>query len=290
MPKKLIEIASEIVQTQASLTSMTAAEISSSLRQVFTTLKELQGAECGEIALPKTQESAPAKALKPEDSIQNDRVICLECGAAMTQLTPKHLTFHGMNPTEYRKKYGFKMRMPLAAKSLTRARSKRAKKRGLPENLKKYMEARRQEKARAAKPAAPETAAAGTPVAVEAIRKGLREKPALKPQNSIQEDKVICLECGAEMKWLTQKHLVIHGISTKEYRKKYGFSMQTPLAAKSLTKDWSKAAKKRGLPENLRKAMDAKRQAKAEAEAHAASETATARKPNRTKLRKKKVS
>jgi hypothetical protein len=39
------------------------------------------------------------------------------------------------------------MRTPLAAKSLSKARSKAAKKRGLPEKLQKYMEARRQKKA-----------------------------------------------------------------------------------------------------------------------------------------------
>jgi hypothetical protein len=39
--------------------------------------------------------------------------------------------------------------------------------------------------------------------------------------------------------------------------------MRTPLSAKSLTKARSKAAKKRGLPENLRKVIEARRQAKA---------------------------
>ncbi len=47
MPKKLIEIASEIVQTQVSLTSMSATDIASSLRQVFSTLQELEKAEAG---------------------------------------------------------------------------------------------------------------------------------------------------------------------------------------------------------------------------------------------------
>ena len=51
MPKKLIEIASEIVQTQASKTSMTATDIASSLRQVFSTLCEMQKAETGGIEL-----------------------------------------------------------------------------------------------------------------------------------------------------------------------------------------------------------------------------------------------
>ncbi|MGA3118606.1 MAG: MucR family transcriptional regulator [Syntrophobacteraceae bacterium] len=68
----------------------------------------------------------------------------------------------------------------------------------------------------------------------------------LTPKNSIQNDKVICLECGAEMRQLTHKHLVFHGMSPKEYRKKYGFTMRTPLSAKSLTKARSKARKREG--------------------------------------------
>jgi predicted transcriptional regulator len=151
MTKRLIEIASEMVQTQVSLTSMSAADITSSLRQIFSTLHELQKAESGEIELPKT-ESAPAQTAAPEDSIQENKVICLECGAEMRQLTQKHLVFHGMTQNEYKKKYGFSMRTPLAAKALTKARSKAAKKRGLPEKLQKYIEARRQAKAKAKAP------------------------------------------------------------------------------------------------------------------------------------------
>ena len=113
---------------------------------------------------------------------------------------------------------------------------------------------------------------------------------AIAPQDSIQDDKVICLECGAEMRQLTTKHLVSHGMNQKEYRKKYGFTMRTPLAAKSLTKARSKAAKKRGLPENLRKVIEARRQAKAKVAAKpAVTEKVTANKPKRTRLRKKKA-
>jgi predicted transcriptional regulator len=157
MARKIIEIASEIVQTQVSLAPMSAAEISTSLRQVFMTLIQLQKAESGEIELPQTQEPAVAlgKALTqitPEDSIQNDKVICLECGSEMKQLTQKHLKSHSISPREYKKKYGFSLRTPLAAKTLTKARSKAAKKRGLPANLIKAIEAKRQRKAQGAAP------------------------------------------------------------------------------------------------------------------------------------------
>ena len=177
MAKKLIEIAAEIVQTQVSLTPMTAADINLSLRQVFSTLHELQKAETGEIELAPTADTAretPIEVkpvLRPADSIQNDKVICLECGKQMRQLTSKHLVSHGMNPKEYRKKYGFSMKTPLAAKSLVKARSKAAKKRGLPEKLQKYIEARRQGKAAASTQGTAKTTTAGLQK-----RTGIRKK------------------------------------------------------------------------------------------------------------------
>jgi predicted transcriptional regulator len=164
MSKKLIEIASEIVQTQVAKASMTAADIASSLRQVFGTLCEMQKAEAGGIELaPTAAEELAATKLTPQDSIQNDKVICLECGKEMIQLTVRHLSSHGMSQKEYRKKYGFSMRTPLSAKSLTKARSKAAKKRGLPEKLQMYIEARRQRKAAASVQGNTQAATAGKP-------------------------------------------------------------------------------------------------------------------------------
>ncbi len=172
MAKKLVEIASEIVQTQVSLTPMSAVEIASSLRQVFVTLHELQKAETVENNLELDQptagtgtETAPEQkpALTPQGSIQNDKVICLECGAEMKQLTSKHLVSNGMSQKEYKKKYGFTMRTPLAAKSLTKARSKAAKKRGLPEKLSLLIEARRKAKTEGAAKTLAKTGAAGKP-------------------------------------------------------------------------------------------------------------------------------
>jgi hypothetical protein len=94
-------------------------------------------------------EAKKARVMSPRDSIQNDKVICFECWAEMKQITSKHLVSHGMNLKEYKRKYNFTARTPLAAKSLTKARSEAAKERGLPEKLQKYMEERRQEKAEA---------------------------------------------------------------------------------------------------------------------------------------------
>ena len=61
-------------------------------------------------------------------------------------LTPKHLKVHDLTGREYREKHGFKLSQPLCAKSLSARRSKSAKERGIPENLQKFIEAKREKK------------------------------------------------------------------------------------------------------------------------------------------------
>lgn len=80
--------------------------------------------------------------------------------------------------------------------------------------------------------------------------------PVMEPKKSIQKNKVVCLECGQEFKMLSPKHLKSHGLTPREYRKKYGFSARQPLCAKSLSERRSKSGKERGLPPNLRKAIE----------------------------------
>ena len=87
-------------------------------------------------------------------------------------------------------------------------------------------------------------------------------KPAMSPEKSIQRNKVVCLECGQAFKMLSPKHLKSHDLTPKEYRKKHGFSMRQPLCAKSLSERRSKSGKKRGLPENLKKAIAARTKGK----------------------------
>ena len=84
---------------------------------------------------------------------------------------------------------------------------------------------------------------------------GLKPGPVLLPEKSLQKNKVICLECGQEFKMLSPKHLKSHGLTSREYRVKHGFSLRQPLCAKSLSDRRKKAGKERGLPDNLRKAI-----------------------------------
>jgi predicted transcriptional regulator len=139
---KLLEMAASIVEAQAMGTSLGTDEVVESLRRVFSVIRELNAVECGE--QPETATTQPAQEkLSPAESIQDDHVVCLECGRHLTQITANHLKSHGLTPREYKKKWGFRLRDSLACRNLQQSRSEAAKKRGIPEKLKEYHEKRR---------------------------------------------------------------------------------------------------------------------------------------------------
>ncbi|SFM86600.1 MucR family transcriptional regulator [Thermodesulforhabdus norvegica] len=145
MSKKLVEMAVEIVQNMVMNEPMTADDVQKSLKMIFQTLLELKQAEESGVAEELVKEVVLPEGLSsPMDSIQDDYVICLECGAKFKQLTANHLrTQHNMTPSEYRHKWGFSPKQTLSARSLSEIRKEQAKKRGIPENLRKAIEARR---------------------------------------------------------------------------------------------------------------------------------------------------
>jgi predicted transcriptional regulator len=153
MNKKLLEIAAELVQVQAANTRMSGEEMEAALMRTYNTLVKMQQAEqegksieALSGAAEPVEESAP-QTPEPAKSIQRNKVVCLECGAEFKQLTANHLRSHQLTPREYKRKWGFPLKQPLTAKSLTASRSKSAKERGLPQKLKEYIEKRSKEKA-----------------------------------------------------------------------------------------------------------------------------------------------
>ena len=61
--------------------------------------------------------------------------------------------------------------------------------------------------------------------------------PAMAPKKAIKESSVTCLECGKSFKVITKKHLASHGLTSDEYRAKYGYKKGTGLACKSLVRN-----------------------------------------------------
>ena len=153
MEKKLLELAVEIVQAQASMSKMGGEEIEQALIRVYNALHRMRLAEEeGTSILHTGMESkenghSGASPVDPRSSIQEDKVTCMECMAEFRQLTANHLRTHQLTPREYKKKWGFALKQPLAAKVLTKLRSRSAKKRGLPAKLQIYLDQKRKNKA-----------------------------------------------------------------------------------------------------------------------------------------------
>jgi len=143
MKKTKVEMAVEIIQSQCGTKAMTSNEIISSLNATFKTLQSLEAAENQNAQI---SEGKGGIEIKPEKSILKNKIICLECGQEFKMLSPKHLKSHDLTGREYRAKYGFKLSQPLCAKSLSARRSKSGKERGLPENLQKAIDAKREKK------------------------------------------------------------------------------------------------------------------------------------------------
>ncbi len=139
MGKSLVEMTTEIIQSQISSKQMSVEEIKAALNETFQTLKSLQELESSGVDAEPEEESP---VIDPKKSIQRNKIVCLECGQEFKMLSPKHLRSHNLTSKEYRKKYGFPARQPLCAKALSEKRSQSGKERGLPDNLRKAIEAR----------------------------------------------------------------------------------------------------------------------------------------------------
>ena len=150
MGKKLLELAVQIVQAQASVCKMTAEEVEQALVRAYNALQKMNDAEEQGITLVWAGPEYKASSASPADplsSIQEEKVTCMECRAELRQLTANHIRIHHMTPREYKKKWGFPLKQPLSARVLTDLRSRSAKKRGLPENLRIYLDHKRENKA-----------------------------------------------------------------------------------------------------------------------------------------------
>ena len=144
MSKTLVQMTAEIIKSQTTRKQMSTDEIKDALNDTFQALKALQDAEASGIVVTEPEEINPI--VDPKKSIQKNKIVCIECGQEFRMLSPKHLQSHNLTAKEYRKKHGLGSRQPLCAKALSERRSQSGKERGLPDNLRKAIDARRKNK------------------------------------------------------------------------------------------------------------------------------------------------
>jgi predicted transcriptional regulator len=84
-------------------------------------------------------------------------------------------------------------------------------------------------------------------VADVATGKGPLPQPAVPAKKSVFPDRLICIDCGAEMKMLKRHLRTEHNLSPEEYRARWGLPADYPIVTANYAKQRSKLAKAIGL-------------------------------------------
>lgn len=77
----------------------------------------------------------------------------------------------------------------------------------------------------------------------EASVPDVEEEAAVDPAKCVREKSITCCVCSKSFKIITKKHLSGHGLTTAEYREKFGYKKGLPLVCKSLQRDRRKKMK-----------------------------------------------
>lgn len=127
----LAELTAEIVSAYVSHNPLSAHQLPEVITAVGTTLREKAA---GGRAEPAEQQE-PAVPIKK--SVTRDAIVCLECGKKFRSIRRHLSNAHGLEPTEYRAKWGLPRDYPLTAPSYAERRSELAKSIGLGRKSKK---------------------------------------------------------------------------------------------------------------------------------------------------------
>ena len=81
-----------------------------------------------------------------------------------------------------------------------------------------------------------------------------------QPEASIQRDQVVCLECGKAFTLLSNRHLALHSLTPREYKRKHGLRQTQPLSARTLSAKRRKQALELGMGQQLAAWRDGRKQ------------------------------
>jgi len=79
----------------------------------------------------------PKPAVAVRKSVQDDHIVCLECGGSFKSLKRHLMTHHSLGPEEYREKWDLAADYPMVAPAYAEARSRLAKEMGLGQRRKR---------------------------------------------------------------------------------------------------------------------------------------------------------
>lgn len=120
---ELLGLTTEIVSAHAANNTLTSAELTQLIQDVYSTLAH--------VGTEKAPAEKPRPAVSPKKSIFPDYIICLEDGKKLKMLKRHLKTSYNMTPDEYRKRWGLAADYPMVAPNYAKHRSALAKQIGL---------------------------------------------------------------------------------------------------------------------------------------------------------------
>jgi predicted transcriptional regulator len=73
------------------------------------------------------------------------------------------------------------------------------------------------------------------------------------PRRAITEDGVVCLECGRSFRHLTNTHLRTHGLTSEEYKLRFGYNTRRALMIAPVRRAHADNANRSGLAARIRR-------------------------------------
>jgi predicted transcriptional regulator len=139
MASEILKMTAQIVISHASINELTSQELVNEIKVVYNTLAVLSGekgasAELEVIDEAPKETAGPKPAVPVEESIQDDYIVCLECGKRFRTLKAHLRRAHQMTPAVYSERFGLDLKKySLVSRNYSEQRRQLAKEKGLGE-------------------------------------------------------------------------------------------------------------------------------------------------------------
>ena len=117
MSPSILELTKDLVLAQIQSGTLLPEEVPNAIRRIYQNLLTLKSREESESLVPAPVAETLQSPADWRTSITRQTITCLECAAALKQLSGNHLRIHGLNARTYRLKYGIPQNQPLIARA-----------------------------------------------------------------------------------------------------------------------------------------------------------------------------
>lgn len=139
MASELLKMTAQIVTSHASMSELSSQDLINEIKGVYNTLAVLSGegassAEFEVLSEAAKETTGPKPAVPIEESIQDDFIVCLECGKRFRTLKAHLRRAHGLSPAVYCDRFGLDLKKySLVSRNYSEQRRQLAKEKGLGE-------------------------------------------------------------------------------------------------------------------------------------------------------------